>query len=335
MASRLLVALVIALMPVKADDFDKCSNEESFKFEFGDEFHEDVIESLKTEECVAKIQSFKVISTRHKYYKMVSLRVIERDDKNLIDEDILNDFSYAASLNGEKIAPELLSCLKVDEKKYILVYEKIYRSFDSPEMIEKFRSMSFVKKLLIFSKIASLAKILHKKKIYHNSLISKNMVALDEDISDVRLINFQYSGDDSYVKNSITHMKKVLNNIHLYHVYEQKKEDIELDFDTYTFVMTLIEYIKCEKEEDKLKSNYTFFKVQRNLKLLNEYLFLCGKEFQIYTLTQYIEEAFGKSKNERKININLTELIEKMISTSLELFDSKNGKNGVEGNNII
>ena len=303
-----LVPLVLVLMLSKAGDSieDYCLEEQKFKETLGEALYNHIASDKNDD----KDKSYRKISLKSdKVYKVITygspetkealIKIVDQKDSELV----LTEIKRLILLKDLKVTPNYEGCLKLNDK-YIIIHEKVHDDLFSEKMIGMFKGLNRVKKTFKFIQIAMAIQTLHSKKLTHQSIRPYNIVSVDPEMTDLRILDLSYSkeiGDSVNLGKSDYDIRSELYRVDMYKANFRQ--------DAYACAITMINLLNGDESlftnvKFKTLTNFTTYK---------------------NSMTHYFDQSLSKTSfteltgffrstlllNHTKVNINL--MIEKLF----------------------
>lgn len=106
-----------------------------------------------------------------------------------IQED---ELTYMKMMQGQKAVVELIACVETGTNLYIMI-EKMYKDLESATLLVVYKNKLVAERLEIFKKILQKFSILHKNRIIHEDIKPENVMSLDKEMRDFRIIDLGLS----------------------------------------------------------------------------------------------------------------------------------------------
>ena len=110
------------------------------------------------------------------------------DSIEMIDRELM----FLTRIKGLEIAPELYACLETNTHIYI-VQELMYNDLDAKDVMTTLRSFSRAERLRKYKDLAMKYHSLHQFKITHQDIKPANIMTIDKDLTEFRIIDFGLS----------------------------------------------------------------------------------------------------------------------------------------------
>lgn len=197
MAVRVIVLLLIVCLFVRSDALSKeCKSERSFTQAYDAQTLNDVL-NPSTRENFLGAGSFGEVKQAFLdkiVQNDVAVKMITIGTRKSEIDGIKEEINYLKKLGGKDVTPYFYDCLESDGKVYI-IQQMLYQSLLTPEMISKFQSFRPSKRIFKFLQIAIKLKDFHADGDTHQDLKPDNIMSIDDDMSDFRIVDLGMATD--------------------------------------------------------------------------------------------------------------------------------------------
>ena len=122
--------------------------------------------------------------------KQVALKQMKITDMNV------SEINHLVNLKGTPGVPEIFACEKGTQFLY-LVQELLYKDLNEEPVLEKIMSKPLQERLKLFLGVAETLLQVHKKRLIHHDIKPENMMANNENVDRIYLIDFGLTASDT------------------------------------------------------------------------------------------------------------------------------------------
>ena len=138
--------------------------------------------------------NFGVVKEIHWGDKRAAAKILNYPEHDIIKRIQEREIDILNTMIGLNAAANFYGCAVNEEHKQVyLVQEKLYKDLANKSVALKLRSMPLHKRILRYIKIAEAFQKLHEKNITHQDIKTGNIMAVDNKLSDFRIIDFGLS----------------------------------------------------------------------------------------------------------------------------------------------
>ena len=311
MEVRVLFVVVVFFGVLKSDGNDYCLHSSVYAKKYSEEglfniYNRDGLRRIINSVGVY----FEEVTCADFAGEKVFVKLIDKLIRNSNLFDVEREVNTLKLLKGQKVSPDFLECIFMLGDVAIL-HEKVHNLLSSKEMIDKFSSFSLSKKLTKFLQIAITIQTLHKNGITYQSVSPFKIVALDAEMTKLRLYDFRDVLKPGETGKGLPNYYSSPDKLKSYTFVASYNQD------AYAFALTMITLL----DEDKVLENgiKDFCHLDGNLfsdeckKVFQESLKKLVEKHQPTALYSYIEKHIFSE--DQPLNIN---------DLTKELFDTFN-----------
>ena len=192
MKSRALITMLYLLSKGVCSRVQNCEDLQTFSERHGEKIPLNGIEfNLKSQNFIGEGSYGQVYVINWAEHIAAVKRIRVHDNPyhlSLLEKEIMFSFD----VNGLRIAPTLFACLETNEYIYV-IQELMYNDLDSKEVKETLKSFSRVERLRKYKELAMQYHTLHRQQITHQDIKPANIMAIDENLTEFRIIDFGLS----------------------------------------------------------------------------------------------------------------------------------------------
>lgn len=173
-------------------DFETCFPSlqlDDQKFQFFS--YESVIQNFGEGELLGKGQTGEIrsIFIGGKYF---AVKVVPIPSEDYMLEELEQELLLQKFFGKIDIAPKLFGCFEYDSKFFIIL-ERLYKDLQSFEIRQKMLDLESFDRLRIYKKLAENFQIIHDFRFSHQDIKLSNIMSLDENLTEFRIIDFELS----------------------------------------------------------------------------------------------------------------------------------------------